>query len=60
MTAKPSTPPRVEPKSHQVWEHTELEGRHFPMHVGADGWELVCVVESANGVRTFYFKRPKL
>jgi hypothetical protein len=59
-TVKPGTPAQkaIEPKRQQ-WEHQEYEGRQFPTYMGADGWERVCVVESANGVRTFYFKRPK-
>jgi hypothetical protein len=55
-TVKPGTP-ATEPKRQQ-WEHQQHEGRQFPVQMGADGWELVCVTEAVNGLRTFYFKRP--
>lgn len=48
-TVKPGTP-ATEAKRHQ-WEHQQHEGRQFPVRMGAEGWELVCVTEAVNGVR---------
>jgi hypothetical protein len=59
-TVKPRTPaPKAIEQMRQQWEHQQHEGRQFPVRMGVDGWELVCVTEAVNGLRTFYFKRPK-
>jgi hypothetical protein len=59
-SVKSGTPaPKANEPKRQQWEHQQHEGRQFPVQMGADGWELVCVTEAVNGVRTFYFKRPK-
>ena len=45
------------------WEylvrHQTEEGYGFLTALGEDGWELVSVVMTANGIREFYFMRPK-
>lgn len=61
VTAKRTREP-VEAKSDR-WEylvrHQTDEGHGFLTALGEEGWELVSVVITANGIREFYFMRPK-
>ena len=40
------------------WEYSETKDFGKANHLGAEGWEMIAVVEG-KALRTFYFKRPR-